>query len=112
MESTNSASKVTRKIHLVRNSILQPVTLAHRFTREHGLMNGLSFSDMPIDSRRRGGGGGGVGWNLYGARVFFQKFLDKPMEERVVWECEYFFRKFHSPSESQLLCPLYSRAKE
>ena len=58
MESTNSACKVTRKIHLVRNSILQPVTLWHRFTHEHGLMDGLSFSDTPIDSRWGGGGRG------------------------------------------------------
>ena len=33
-------------------------------------MDGLSFSDTPIDS----------GWNLYEARIYFQKFLDKPME--------------------------------
>ena len=43
MEGTNSASKVASKLHLVRNTILQPFTLGNKFTHEHGLMDDLSF---------------------------------------------------------------------
>ena len=32
--------------------------LAHE--HEHGLMDGLSFTDTPIDSHSGGGGGGGI----------------------------------------------------
>ena len=74
-------------------------------------MDNLSFSDTPVDSRRRRWRERSVR-NLYGARIFFQKFLHKPMERESGLRVGIFFRKFHSPSESQLVCPLYSRLKE
>ena len=84
---------------MVKNSILQPVTLGYRFTHEHGLMDGLSFSDTPIDSRRRegSGGGGGLGGGGYGIYMerehFFKNFLVNLWKKRVVWEWECFFPK-------------------
>ena len=73
---------------MVWNGILHPLTLGHRFTDEHGLMDGLSFRDTPIDSCRAG-----EGWNLYGARIFFQKSPDKLMERKSGLEVGIFFPK-------------------
>ena len=43
----------------------------------------------------------------------FQKFLDKLMVRKNGLEVEIFFsRKFHRPPESQLVFPLFPRAKE
>ena len=62
-----------------------------------------------------GSGGGGGGEEVYRIHMerenFFQNFLINLWKDRVVFKWEYFFRKFHSPPESQLVCPLYSRAK-
>ena len=75
--------------------------------------------------------GAGEGWNLYGARIFFQKFPDKLIERksglevgiffsensiallRVNWYVPYIQESIGmSPPESQLVCPLYPRTKE
>ena len=50
------------------------------------------FRDTPVDFFWWGGGGL---WNLYGAGIYFQKFLNKPMQR----ERDFggFNRKFHTP---------------
>ena len=78
---------------MVRNSILQPVTLGHRFTHEHGLMDGLSLATHQLILPVGGGGGGGGERNLFGARIFLQKSLDKPMERKNGLEVSIFFPK-------------------
>ena len=70
------------------------------------MMDGLSFIDSPIDSRWCWGAGGFMEF-IWSENILSKNFLTNLWKERVVWEWEYFFRKFHCPPESQLVCPIY-----